>query len=119
MNTKTVGKTSEESAVNYLIEQGYEILARNYYSQFGEIDIIAMKNNRISAIEVKYRKNPLVSVFNTIPKSKIKKLENTLYYYLSINNYTDKYDLGIDALLIEDINNRKNIYFIKNIQLNF
>jgi putative endonuclease len=119
MNTRETGNQFESIAVEYLENLDYKIIERNFYSKFGEIDIIILKEDRISAIEVKYRKNPKVSIFETIPYSKIKKIEKTLYYYLTKNNYPDKYNLGIDALLIEDVDNEQKIHFIKDIQLNY
>ncbi len=119
INKRDTGNKYESLAVNYLKNLNYDIIERNFYSKFGEIDIIAIKKNRISAVEVKYRKNPIVSIFETIPYSKIKKIEKTLYYYLAIKNYPDKYILAIDALLIENKNNKESIYFVKDIQLNY
>ena len=119
INKRDTGNQYESIAVDYLKNLGYKIIERNFYSKFGEIDIIAMKENRISAVEVKYRKNPMVSIFETITYSKIKKIEKTLYYYLAIKNYPDKYDLSIDALLIENKDSKETVFFIKDIQLNY
>jgi len=119
MNKRDKGNFFESIASEYLENLDYKIIERNFYSKFGEIDIIVLKDNRISAIEVKYRKNPLVSIFETIPYSKIKKIEKTLYFYLTKNKYQDKYDLGIDALLIEEKENKQEIHFIKNIQVDY
>jgi len=119
MNKRETGNKFESIAVEYLKNLNYKIIERNFYSKFGEIDIIVLKEKRISAIEVKYRKNPIVSIFETIPHSKIKKIEKTLYFYLVKNNYSDNYDLGIDALLIEEKKNKQEVHFIKNIQLNY
>ena len=119
MNKRDKGNLYEDLASKYLENLNYKIIERNFYSKFGEIDIIVLKDNRISAIEVKYRKDPMVSIFETIPYSKITKIEKTLYYYLTKNKYPDKYDLGIDALLIEEKENKQEIHFVKNIQLNY
>lgn len=51
-----LGKKGEDLAVEYLIEQGYQILERNWRSGHKEIDIIAMKNDTLVAVEVKTRK---------------------------------------------------------------
>ncbi len=53
----TRGKLGEDIALEFLTKKGYKLIERNYYSRFGEIDII-MKNDRyIIFVEVKLRKN--------------------------------------------------------------
>lgn len=52
-----LGKFGEEQASKYLIEQGYQILARNYRFRKAEIDIIAQKDSFLTVVEVKTRKN--------------------------------------------------------------
>ncbi len=50
-----IGKWGEETATQYLIEHGYEILARNARTPYGEIDIIAKQSNTLIFVEVKTR----------------------------------------------------------------
>ena len=50
-----LGKKGEELAVEYLRENGYKILDRNWVFQKAEIDIIAQKDNFLAVIEVKTR----------------------------------------------------------------
>ncbi len=50
------GKYGEDLAVNYLIRKGYQVLERNWRSGHKEIDIIALKDNVLVAVEVKTRK---------------------------------------------------------------
>ncbi|HOB20490.1 MAG TPA: YraN family protein [Candidatus Atribacteria bacterium] len=52
---KDLGAFGEEKACEFLQENGYEILARNYRSRAGEIDIIAMKDDILVFTEVKTR----------------------------------------------------------------
>lgn len=56
-NPKMIGNIGEEIAQNYLLRRGCRILHRNYYSRFGEIDIIAEHDATLLFIEVKYRQN--------------------------------------------------------------
>jgi|SRR4051812_46813994 putative endonuclease len=49
------GKKGEELAIQYLREQGYEIIECNWRSKHLEIDIIARKENTLSIVEVKSR----------------------------------------------------------------
>ena len=50
-----IGKWGENLAEEYLIAQGYAITERNWRLGHFEIDIIAMKGNRIIFVEVKTR----------------------------------------------------------------
>jgi putative endonuclease len=52
-----VGKAGEEIAVQYLRQQGYHVLERNYRCRFGEIDLIARDGSTLAFIEVKTRRS--------------------------------------------------------------
>lgn len=52
---REVGAWGEQLAVTWLEKQGYTIVARNYYTRWGEIDIVARGANWLSFIEVKLR----------------------------------------------------------------
>ena len=45
-NTKTIGRQGEDLAAQALIQDGYQIVCRNYRQKYGEIDIIAKKMAR-------------------------------------------------------------------------
>jgi len=92
------GRASEDRAIEYLKQRGFEIIERNFYAKrYGEIDIIALKGNRLHFIEVKSSFSPLAPSFN-LTKAKIDKLINSANYYLQIKNLD--IDFTIDALLI-------------------
>lgn len=49
------GVSAELCAKNYLKAKGYEIVGKRVRNKYGEIDIIAKKENNVIAIEVKQR----------------------------------------------------------------
>lgn len=49
------GKVGEDYTARLLLDKGYTILARNYHSRYGEIDIIARDGKYIIFVEVKTR----------------------------------------------------------------
>lgn len=51
------GYLQEEKAAEYLKQKGYRILKQNFYSRYGEIDIIAKDRDYLVFVEVKYRRN--------------------------------------------------------------
>jgi len=55
MSNKEIGIFGENTATEYLITLGFEILHRNWRCKHLEIDIIASKNNLLQIIEVKTR----------------------------------------------------------------
>ena len=49
------GRKGERIACRFLLRQGYDILARRYRTQSGELDIVAFEKNTLVFIEVKMR----------------------------------------------------------------
>ena len=52
-NKKEVGNLGEELVCTFLSKKGFLIVERNYLKKWGEIDIIAIKDNVLTFIEVK------------------------------------------------------------------
>ncbi|MFH2085868.1 MAG: YraN family protein [bacterium] len=50
---KVVGNRGEQLAGEYLAQRGYKILARNYRSKWGEVDIVAKVRDIVVFVEVK------------------------------------------------------------------
>lgn len=83
---KTIGEAGECAAADFLKARGMKIVARNYHSRFGEIDIIAADNEYIVFVEVKTRRvNPIVSGVEAVDKRKQRKLRLTAELYLQQN----------------------------------
>ncbi|WP_029321780.1 YraN family protein [Butyrivibrio sp. AE3004] len=55
MNKRETGTYYENLACEYIMENGAEILLRNFRSKKGEIDIVAKDGRYLIFIEVKYR----------------------------------------------------------------
>src|SRR6056297_3183638 len=84
MKRKKLGNNGEAVASVYLERKGFEIIATNYYSQYGEIDIIAKKNQQLHFIEVKTRKNLKGVILGELLTDKQKEsLYKTIAEYLS------------------------------------
>ena len=75
MKAKDIGNLGEDLAVKFLLEKGYELLERNFFKPFGEIDIIAKDKDYVVFIEVKARKNVKFGFPREfVNKNKIKKI---------------------------------------------
>jgi len=79
--SRAKGNIAEERASLFLEKEGFVIVERNFYSRFGEIDIIATKENVLHFVEVKSGQNYELAIQNITP-SKIKKLIKTANVYM-------------------------------------
>ncbi len=103
------GKEGELLAKEYLLEKGFKIIATNYRTPFGEIDIIAKDKGYIVIVEVKRRMSdifgdPSFAVDNK-KREKLKKL--ALYYLSKIGKDSP---VRFDVIAIKD----REIFHIEN-----
>jgi putative endonuclease len=86
----TVGKQGEQFAVDFLKQRGYRILQRNYTQPYGEIDIIAQKNDLLIFIEVKTRtSSQFGSPLEAVTAKKQYQISRVAQTYLLAHKLTD------------------------------
>ncbi len=61
-DSQKIGQLGEDIACKFLMKHGFEVLERNYTKKWGEIDIIAQKEDKLYFIEVKSVSRPLENV---------------------------------------------------------
>ena len=77
------GISGEKLARDFLIRQNYSIIATNYRCRAGEIDIIALKDNKLAFIEVKTRSSDKKGLpHEAYTYGKMKRLSRAIQYYL-------------------------------------
>ena len=96
---KEIGAWGENIAADWLAEQGYQIIARNVRTPYGEIDIIAQQGDVTVFVEVK----TLTSSREFFPEKNItpKKLQHMLN---AAQYYTAEHEIDhfqIDAIAVE------------------
>ncbi|PID28640.1 MAG: YraN family protein [Candidatus Cloacimonadota bacterium] len=95
-----LGTKGELAATNYFLKRNYFIVARNYYSRYGEIDIIALKGNRLHIIEVKSRTENEDSAISSLTRKKQLKIVKTTLHFLSKNIKFDNYFISFDLITV-------------------
>jgi|SRR5690606_9180400 len=106
------GKKSEDKAVEWLEQHGYEILHRNWKFSYFEIDIIAKKNEVLHIIEVKARHyGPIGFPENNVGRKKFKRLQRAADQFLFMNPGISKW-LQYDILAITEQKNGMTDYFL-------
>lgn len=95
---KNMGLWGENKAVEFLKAKNYTILVRNYHSRFGEIDIIARKQNTIIFVEVKTRKNTAFGFpAEFVDYKKQQKIMKTAQLYIN-DNFNAEFDYRFDII---------------------
>ncbi|OQK17351.1 hypothetical protein AU255_05565 [Methyloprofundus sedimenti] len=56
-NSIQQGRYYEDQALSYLLDQGLELVARNYRCKWGELDLLMLERGALIIVEVRYRKN--------------------------------------------------------------
>lgn len=103
------GALAEERACAFLERNGFEIIERNFYARYGEIDIIARKSEVLHFIEVKSGQG-FEPIFNITPR-KLERLTRAIGCYLLTQGSTAPHCL--DALIIKG----EEIELLENITL--
>ena len=114
MNTKITGNAGENKAADYLVEQGYSILGRNWRTKTGEIDIIAYKEQILVFVEVKSLPNGSMELLQTeLNRGKLQRIVKTSKrFLLNHRQYSNSY-VRYDVIVI-DMPGLPEVYHIEN-----
>ena len=112
MNEKyELGKLGEKIAIDYLKQNGINILIKNFRYRKEEIDVIAKDKNEIVFIEVKARSTLKYGMpIEAVDKRKMQHILNTARYYLYINKLEDCY-IRFDVIEIYKVEEK---YYVKH-----
>lgn len=113
MNNRELGAYGEDLAVNFLRQHGYNILERNYWCCYGEIDLITQVKDYLSFVEVKFcSQHNFIPPHEQIHPQKQEKIKKVAQHYLSFRNFN--LDFRFDVVLIVDDTPTPKINLIKN-----
>ncbi|GIZ07829.1 YraN family protein [Flavobacterium sp. UMI-01] len=106
-----LGKLGEEMAVNFLKENGYVILDRNWRYLKAEIDIVCQLNNTLVVVEVKTRSSIEIGLpIDAINSKKIRLLTRAVDEYVCAKNL----DMEVRFDVIS-IHKEKNSFVIEHL----
>lgn len=115
MNRRAVGKLGEDLAAEHIRSRlGYEILERNFYTRFGEIDIIARDGDTLAFVEVKsflhadWPEGPAVNV----TAQKKKRLIRTAQAYL-VKNPAVRLYCRFDVALVRSKEGQSSVDYVR------
>lgn len=106
-----IGRWGENLACQYLKENNYKIIERNFLCRQGEIDIIAkdITKNELVFVEVKTRSNlKYGNPADAVNKEKQKHMVEAIRYYL-YKNHIKNIPIRIDVI---------EVYIVQNCKIN-
>ena len=123
-----VGQVGEETVANHLARKGYAIIGRNYRKKWGEIDIIAKKDDSIHFVEVKTvsygTQSSDVSHGTYMPEEnvsrrKLQRIFRTIETWLLENRYTGAWQVDVASVWIDEKHRKGRIKLIENVIQDF
>ncbi|WP_397363885.1 YraN family protein [Olleya sp. R77988] len=101
-NHNELGKKGEQLAVDFLLENNYSIIARNYRFDKAEVDIIAQIEDTLAIVEVKTRTSTTFGNPQDFLKPKqIKRIVKAVDEYVLINQLDVEIRFDIIAIVKE------------------
>lgn len=103
------GVRGEKMAEEFLLQQGFKLIERNFRSRFGEIDLIMNDGNAVVFVEVKYRNtNSYGQAGDAVNFHKMRKIVKTAEHFIIKNSIKAlcRFDVvSINGKIMEHIKN--------------
>lgn len=101
LQARAFGARAETLAAEWLVAQGYRILARKFTISGGEIDVVAARGDTVAFVEVKARPT-LEAAYAAISETKRRRLARAVATWLARNPWAaDGYVLRGDAVFVD------------------
>ncbi|OGT47206.1 MAG: YraN family protein [Gammaproteobacteria bacterium RIFCSPHIGHO2_12_FULL_41_20] len=103
LHSKSIGQKAEEIACRFLLQQGLQLLKKNYTSRYGEIDLILQDRHDVIFVEVRNRNRiDYGNALESVTKNKQKKIIRTAFCFLQKNNLLNKINCRFDIIAIKN-----------------
>jgi putative endonuclease len=105
-NKQKTGAIGESIATQFLRNKGYKIIKKNYRKPWGEIDIIAEKQNTVRFIEVKTVSRERFPHFipeELVDRRKLTKVARTAALYMETTRDTREFQLDVVGVIMDKV----------------
>lgn len=109
-----LGSSGENLAALFLENRGFEIMAKNYKTRLGEVDIIAKKEETIAFVEVKTRSSHYFHASLLITPSKQRKIGRAAQQFIQEHNLNDRFVLRFDTVFVSHTENGVEFEYVPN-----
>lgn len=118
--THQKGSAAEDAALFFLQQRGFVVLAQNYHTPYGELDIVAQRQQLLLFVEVRLRKaGALVSAAESVTLRKQQKIIQSAQHFLQQHNSYASCDCRFDVLALTPQRTPAGSYAMEWIQAAF
>lgn len=120
MNRKNLGFKGEKLACLLLQKKGYRILAQNFRTKYGEIDLVALEGKDLVLVEVKTRiGDRFGSGVEAVNQRKIKKISKAAYFLRQkFPHLPESLRIDVVSLRLGSIGELEEAEIIRNVSQN-
>ena len=112
------GKTGEELALAYFLQQCYTLLHRNWRHRHWEIDLVLSRNDILHFVEVKcLRSGRFGNPEDKVDKRKLQHIINAAEVFLETNPTWKKIQFDVLSVILEGINGKPEYFLIEDVYL--
>lgn len=113
-SARSVGNDGENRAADFLSENSYTIIGRNWRTRCGEIDIIASKDDVLVFVEVKtLPSGSLETLSHELDLRKQRKIIETANFFLLKHRQYNNRKIRFDVIVV-DMPNLPSVYHIQD-----
>lgn len=111
------GKFGEDLALAYLLKNGHQLVTRNFYSRFGEIDLVTLKNTTVHIVEVKTRSGSQFGLAReAVTPAKLRAVQKTAEYFLTQHpDFPQAWQIDVVAIQLTGDDKVLDIEYIPNV----
>lgn len=98
---RRVGTRAEDLAADYLLSQGYTVVARRAKLTHGELDVVALKGDKVIFVEVKVRNTEYETAEASLNEGKVARVKAAAEEYLAANGLQES-EVRFDLIAIKN-----------------
>ena len=111
---QVLGADAEDAAARFLEQQGYRVRERNFHSRYGELDVVAEKDEQVCFVEVRMRsKAAWGDPSQTVSWAKQRRVVKAALHYLHLNRLFDRM-VRFDVISVVGVGDRAQVEHIPN-----
>jgi len=115
---RKIGNLGEEIAAKYLIDQGFQLIDKNYTTRYGELDLIMMESGSVVIVEVKTRTSDKFGTpESSITEEKLDRLEKAaLLWFQDHPEVVDDWRIDVIAISLDHQKNVRDLQHFISVQ---